>query len=342
MIHQSVFIGRFQPFHRGHLEVAKNALTQSDRLLFLVGSANLGRTTRNPFTAKERANVIAEAMEDNHLLTRVDIKDLDDHPYDLQRWIGNVQYAVKDQFCVGPQPTVALTGHERDQSSFYLKKFPQWGFIDSPADKRHVVGTTIRNEFLHRGLIQTDELLSPAIQFLTKFRETPEFEYLRNQFIAEKRTLAQFGAGPHLTGDPVVIQSGHVLVVERGGELGRGKLALPGGHLDPGEILENCAVRECFEETLLFDEIADMEKRKQRLWEGFRGRQIFDDPFRSCYARVITEAFLFKLRDDIRLPVVKGRSDAKRAFWLPLVDVQPAKFFDDHAFIIQTMLKRFL
>lgn len=340
-IHQSVFIGRFQPFHQGHVEVAKNALAQSNRLLFLLGSANIGRTTRNPFTAAERAQVIVDAMQDNDLLERIDIANLDDDPYDLQRWIGNVQHAVCGQFYTTDEPNVALTGHERDGSSFYLKKFPQWHFIPTPDEHRHIHGTHIRSAFLRDGSIVRPNLPTATIAFLERFRDSGAYTYLQRQIAAEEKTRAEFGNGPHLTADPVVVQSGHVLVVERGGDLGTGKLALPGGHLDPGETLEDCSLRECFEETKLFSHISEdpsNEDRKQAVWAGFRARRVFDDPYRSCYARVITEAFLYKLRDG-PLPPVEGRSDAKRAFWLPLDRVRPDRFFDDHAFIIQTMLR---
>jgi bifunctional NMN adenylyltransferase/nudix hydrolase len=56
-----VFIGRFQPWHKGHLQVALAALGQCRNLVILLGSANRGRDTRNPFTAKERAAVIADS-----------------------------------------------------------------------------------------------------------------------------------------------------------------------------------------------------------------------------------------------------------------------------------------
>lgn len=49
-----VFIGRFQPFHYGHLHVIKAALQVCARLIIIVGSANRAATVRNPFTYAER------------------------------------------------------------------------------------------------------------------------------------------------------------------------------------------------------------------------------------------------------------------------------------------------
>lgn len=35
----TVFIGRFQPFHHGHLAVVREGLNQADKMIVLIGSA---------------------------------------------------------------------------------------------------------------------------------------------------------------------------------------------------------------------------------------------------------------------------------------------------------------
>ena len=57
-----VFIGRFQPLHIGHEHVIRQALTQVGRLIVLVGSANVARDPRNPFTFDERAAMLRAAF----------------------------------------------------------------------------------------------------------------------------------------------------------------------------------------------------------------------------------------------------------------------------------------
>lgn len=336
MYDHAVLIGRFQPFHNGHLALVRDALTKAHNLVILVGSANIGRTTRNPFTFEERSEMIYGVLNELEFTHRVEVVPLDDHPYDLQRWIEGVQRAMH----VTGGSTVALSGHEKDHSSFYLKKFPQWPFIGTDSKKALTpfAATPMRAQY-YMGEIPKYGLPSKIIHYLCDFAKTSTFELLKQEFIDEQAYRAQWGSGPFQCADSVVIQSGHILVVERGGVIGRGRLALPGGHLELNETLDACAVRELFEETKIFGACISREEASQILWRGYRGRERFDDPHRSTRARVITEAFLFKLEDAATFPEIQGADDAKRAFWIPLGQVEPRIFFDDHAFIIQRMLR---
>ena len=44
-----LFIGRFQPFHNGHLQDIKNALKEVDELIIAIGSSQHFNTKENPF-----------------------------------------------------------------------------------------------------------------------------------------------------------------------------------------------------------------------------------------------------------------------------------------------------
>jgi nicotinamide-nucleotide adenylyltransferase len=58
-----LFIGRFQPFHKGHLATVKFALGRVDQLVIVVGSAQKSHEPRNPFTAGERIRMIKESLD---------------------------------------------------------------------------------------------------------------------------------------------------------------------------------------------------------------------------------------------------------------------------------------
>jgi len=59
-----VFIGRFQPFHLGHLEAVKYALTKVNQLIIVIGSAQYSHTLTNPFTAGERLIMVKRALNE--------------------------------------------------------------------------------------------------------------------------------------------------------------------------------------------------------------------------------------------------------------------------------------
>jgi len=59
-----LYVGRFQPFHTGHLEAVKHILSHVDDLIILVGSAQHSHTVENPFTAGERLTMIKLALKE--------------------------------------------------------------------------------------------------------------------------------------------------------------------------------------------------------------------------------------------------------------------------------------
>jgi len=61
---RALFVGRFQPFHIGHLHAVKYILKKADELVILVGSAQYSHTLENPFTAGERVTMIRLALNE--------------------------------------------------------------------------------------------------------------------------------------------------------------------------------------------------------------------------------------------------------------------------------------
>ncbi len=60
---RALMLGRFQPFHKGHLLAIKNILAKADKLIIAVGSSQYSHTLENPFTAGERHQMIARSLE---------------------------------------------------------------------------------------------------------------------------------------------------------------------------------------------------------------------------------------------------------------------------------------
>jgi nicotinamide-nucleotide adenylyltransferase len=62
-----LLVGRFQPFHNGHLYAVKVALTKVQTLWILIGSAQKSHEEKNPFTAGERLAMIKAALDANRI-----------------------------------------------------------------------------------------------------------------------------------------------------------------------------------------------------------------------------------------------------------------------------------
>jgi nicotinamide-nucleotide adenylyltransferase len=63
MTKRGLYVGRFQPFHLGHLNAIKEVLKEIDELVIVIGSAQYSHTVNNPFTAGERLVMVRTALE---------------------------------------------------------------------------------------------------------------------------------------------------------------------------------------------------------------------------------------------------------------------------------------
>jgi nicotinamide-nucleotide adenylyltransferase len=64
MVKRGLFVGRFQPFHLGHLAAIKDVLKEVDELVIVIGSAQSSHNLNNPFTAGERLIMVRKALEE--------------------------------------------------------------------------------------------------------------------------------------------------------------------------------------------------------------------------------------------------------------------------------------
>ena len=59
---RGLIVGRFQPFHKGHLAVIREVLSKCDDLIVVIGSAEESHTDKNPFTAGERYQMVLSSL----------------------------------------------------------------------------------------------------------------------------------------------------------------------------------------------------------------------------------------------------------------------------------------
>lgn len=329
-----VYIGRFEPPHQAHLLVMQEALESVQKLIVVIGSARAARNTKNPFTAEERQEVITAMLRDAGIpKSRLHFVHVRDYFYNESLWLSEVQGGVLS-YTQG-STDVALVGHIKDESSYYLRSFPAWEFLPT-----HVVSplsaTDVRKAYFERRLEDVSGMVPPAVYaFLQSFRQTPEYAELEAEYTYLQEYRAAWQGSPFppvfVTADAVITRSAHILLVRRAGLPGRGRLALPGGFLDQKETLLACAVRQAQLETGLTTDLASY----------LRAQNVFDYPDRSQRGRTVTHAFHFDLGIG-QLPLLHASAEAAEAFWMPLSQAlaRPELFFEDHHAMMEHFLMR--
>ncbi len=329
-----VLIGRFQPLHNAHLEIIKRCTALTDHLVVIVGSSRQPRTYKNPFTFEERAGMIRAASAGLNLTVHVEPNI--DTIYNDQAWAVRVQGIMSKYRCLGRKD--AIIGHKKDGSSFYLDMFPQWDYID--VEQIEPLGATDIRDLYFKYSFNSNFIKNvvpeTTYDFLMEFRKTEEFAQIirEREFVANyKKQYASLPYPPIFsTADSVVIQSGHVLMIRRRAEPGKGLWALPGGYVNANtdKSVEDAAIRELREETGI--------KVPAPVLRGSIVRsRVFDAIDRSPRGRIITHAFHIQLPDG-DLPKVKGSDDADKARWVPIAEVRSEECFEDHYEILQHFL----
>jgi nicotinamide-nucleotide adenylyltransferase len=138
---RALLIGRFQPFHHGHLSVVREIRTShpNEELILGIGSAQASFTWKNPFTAGERMEMIYRTLREAEItgVLPVPIADIDRHGI----WVRYVETIV-------PPFGRVYTNNPLTRLLFEQARFT----VDSPrlVDRGRLEGEAIR------GLLATD------------------------------------------------------------------------------------------------------------------------------------------------------------------------------------------
>src|SRR5690606_4413431 len=126
---------------------------------------------------------------------------------------------------LGRAPVVGLIGHDKDETSFYLRLFPQWERVEVP-NVSNLSASQIRGYLLEepalsdgRKMLIQSAVPAPVMSFIEAFAGTEHFEKLTSEYDFIRTYKKQFAAMPYppifQPADAVVIQAGHVLLVNR-------------------------------------------------------------------------------------------------------------------------------
>lgn len=355
----AVVIGRFQPFHNLHKQLIDHALGLADKVIVVLGSHRTAPDIKNPFSAAQREAMIQtsyHAPDRQRLLFR----PVRDHFYHENLWIAEIQNIVREAQEAELEERgieyhemehnsaildikVALVGHMKDETSYYLKLFPQWAYESMfvrAGESQKLNATDIRT-LLFEGDDYRPYVPDGVAIALDSFKKTQPYLDLKKEYNFNKQYKAdtRFVGAPYdpifVTTDSVVTAMGHVLVVRRGFNPGKGLLGLPGGFLQPDLTLIDNAIKELKEETKIR---LNSEVLKSRI----KNQRVFDHPYRSLRGRTVTHAYHFDLNPNMvdGLPLVKGGDDADKALWIPISSIADYedKFFEDHHSILRFFL----
>ncbi|MEK6851602.1 MAG: nicotinamide-nucleotide adenylyltransferase [Candidatus Thermoplasmatota archaeon] len=135
-----LFVGRFQPFHLGHLDMVRRIVAKHGQIIIGIGSAQYSHTGENPFTASERYEMIKRALDAEGIHEYHIVPIPDTHVHSV--WVSHVLSLV-------PKFDVVYTN-----SPLVVRLFRERGLavVEMPLHKREVhSGTAIRKRIFEGG-----------------------------------------------------------------------------------------------------------------------------------------------------------------------------------------------
>jgi nicotinamide-nucleotide adenylyltransferase len=142
VVNRGLYVGRFQPCHKGHLGAIQNALEGVDELIVVIGSAQYSHNSHNPFTAGERLvmvrRAVCEAGLDNEKLWIVPVPDVHLH----MLWVSAVEgYTPKFNLVYSNEP---LTRRLFMEAGYQVKDIPMF-------DRKVYMSTLVREKMVKGG-----------------------------------------------------------------------------------------------------------------------------------------------------------------------------------------------
>ena len=292
-----LFIGRFQPFHLGHIDALKQARKYGITEFFIgIWSSNKEHTAENPFSHEERKTMITKIL--NSLGVKFTIYPLPDMEKDDDR----KEYVINNL----PKFDAIISGNPLTTSIFKKNKYA----ISNIKITKDIKSTAIKH-MIHIWDIEGLKELIPG-QIIT---------YLQSMK-ADKR-LAKYYNDEHIR--PVVAVDGilltkdkRIVIIQRkNAPLG---YALPGGHIEYWETAEQALIREMKEEV-------GVHIRIKRL------AGVMTDPKRDPRNHIISLVYIA----DIISWRIKAGDDAKSVKLMKLEKAKELKMVAGHDTFLQSV-----
>ncbi len=214
MYDNAVYIGRFQPFHSGHLASVQFGLSIAKNVIIALGGFHLASSPTDPWTTLERKKMILKSLTSDER-KRVKFVFIRDRLYDESLWKENLSTEIR--LLTPSKAKMVIIGHDKDESSYYLKIFPQWKFIDT-GNFSDINGTRVRHEYFQNIISDENIVPKPVAHFLKVFQKRSIFTILQNEYFRynmnktnqTKEMLVEFPEEPR-----ILLQFGNYILLKK-------------------------------------------------------------------------------------------------------------------------------
>lgn len=371
-----VYIGRFQPFHKGHkaiVDLTVKMMKPGDTFTIIIGSADQQETERNPLSASQRKEMLSIELKGYP----VTISTINDSPYNYDLWIEclcakmlGFKSATHDDFFEKQEDfikglsNICIVGMENVEE--YIDRIIKY-YAYAPTEhfnlgiNSHIFSELDTQTSVHGSSIRTlacsedkghlenfysaiKNLVDEKVLAYLKTVNFPLIVY--NAYIKGINYAASTGCKYNscfMTVDNIVFDKflDQVLLIKR---KDNGKLAIPGGFAEPYMNMKDNALRELEEETsitakMLKDAFVKIDELEPTFIDA-----PYRDPRSSHKCNFVSAVYVWQSKVDALknfIPYVKAGDDAIDTVWLSKEECEdlPAwHFHADHKKIICKLL----
>ena len=371
-----VYIGRFQPFHKGHkaiVDLTVKMMKPGDTFTIIIGSADQQETWRNPLSVSQRKAMLSIELEGYPVI----ISTINDSPYNYDLWVEHlcaqllevkstthVDFLDNQKNFLQKFSNICIVGME-DVEEYVRRITKYYDFSSSKyldlGIKFHVFSELNTQTSIHGSLIRAlvhskDEDYSKKFYFdikdfvsekVLEYLKTIDFQYIAyNTYIKGIDYVKSTGCKYNscfMTVDNIVFDkfAKKVLLIKR---KDNGKLAIPGGFAEPYMNMKDNALRELEEETSITAKMLETSFVKLNEVQPVLIDAPYRDPRSSNKCNLISAVYVWQSEVDTfkkLLAHVKAGDDAVEAVWLSKEECEdlPAHCFHaDHKKIICNLL----
>jgi nicotinamide mononucleotide adenylyltransferase len=224
------------------------SLELSRYLIIVIGSYKVSMNPHNPWPAPLRKKWICDELSSQDL-KRVKFIFLRDRIYNEPLWRNDLVNQVS-RLTGSSSKSIALIGHKKDESSYYLEIFPHWTFLETGLHGSMHSALLRADYFLKENLGQLKNNIPKKVNaYLLKFKSGSKFKAIKKEFQNLKK------AGLDKTDYDLVLCQNHILL-----ELTKNKIAR--FSLPSIKRLFQETKQRPFIDTSIFNEVKKIKSKK--------------------------------------------------------------------------------